>query len=29
MQGQAFVYVGNYAEQFLEEFGKYGWGAKL
>ena len=29
LQGQAFIYFGNNAEQFLAEFEQYGWGGKL
>ena len=29
LQGQAFIYYGNNADDFLNVFGEYGWGAKL
>lgn len=29
LQGQAFIYFGDKPELFLDEFRKYGWGAKL
>lgn len=29
LQGQAFIYYGNNADDFLNVFGQYGWGAKL
>lgn len=29
MQGQAAVYIGNNVDGFLQEFGKFGWGARL
>lgn len=29
LQGQAFIYYGNNADNFLNVFGEYGWGAKL
>lgn len=29
LQGQAFIYIGDSPERFLEEFKEYGWGARL
>lgn len=29
LQGQAFIYIGDSPERFLDEFKEYGWGAKL
>lgn len=29
LQGQAFIYYGDNVEQFINVFGKFGWGAKL
>lgn len=29
LQGQAIIYIGELPEKFLEEFYKFGWGAKL
>ena len=29
MQGQAAVYIGENVDDFLQEFGQYGWGARL
>ena len=29
LQGQAFIYIGDSPETFLEEFREYGWGARL
>ena len=29
LQGQAIIYAGPHAEEFLQQFGSFGWGAKL